>query len=188
MDTRQALLDAAAELVRVRGYSGFSYADLSQRIGIRKASIHHHFPTKEDLGLALIDRYIEDFSAALQRIAATSITPKQKLIAYTGLYRESLQQGWGCLCGMLASDIEVVPANVAAGVRRFMDLNLGWLAGVVAEGQRSGALASGLQSEPFAFMLLSVCQGALLVARPSRDIAGFDRAVNQVLTALIEMD
>lgn len=188
MDTRQALLSAAAELVRVRGYSGFSYADLSVRIGIRKASIHHHFPSKEDLGLALIDQYTGDFSTALERITATYSSPKEKLLAYANLYRESLQHGWGCLCGMLASDIEVVPANVALGVHRFMDLNLDWLTRVVADGQRAGRLGADLQPASIAFTLLSVCQGALLVARPTREIASFDRAVNQILTALIDRD
>ena len=59
LGTREALIRTAEQLMRTRGYSAFSYADLSESVGIRKASIHHHFPTKEDLGKALVEEYIE---------------------------------------------------------------------------------------------------------------------------------
>ena len=65
MNTRTSLLDSAEQAVRQRGYNGFSYADLAREIGIRKASIHHHFPTKADLGLALIERYNQNFFSKL---------------------------------------------------------------------------------------------------------------------------
>ncbi|MDP2026901.1 TetR/AcrR family transcriptional regulator [Sulfuriferula sp.] len=42
-------------MVQRRGFNDFSYADIANEVGIRKASLHHHFPTKTDLGLALID-------------------------------------------------------------------------------------------------------------------------------------
>ena len=64
-DTKSALLAEAEVLIRTQGYAAFSYADLSERVGIRKASIHHHFPTKELLGAALIDAYLERFELEL---------------------------------------------------------------------------------------------------------------------------
>ena len=69
---RGRLIAEAEMLVKRRGYSGFSYADLAAVIGISKASIHHHFPAKEDLGAALIGTYKERYDAALQAIWAES--------------------------------------------------------------------------------------------------------------------
>ena len=66
--TKVRLLNEAETLIRTRGYAAFSYADLSERVGIRKASIHHHFPTKAELGGALIDGYLVKFENALQTI------------------------------------------------------------------------------------------------------------------------
>jgi AcrR family transcriptional regulator len=60
-DTRERLLRETETLLRTCGYAACSYADLSERVGIRKASIHHHFRTKEDLGAALIDSYLVKF-------------------------------------------------------------------------------------------------------------------------------
>lgn len=55
-DRKQKIIDAAQELLEERGYNGFSYADLEKALGIRKASIHHHFPKKDDLIAAILDK------------------------------------------------------------------------------------------------------------------------------------
>lgn len=183
MDTRQALLDHAAELIRTRGYSGFSYADLAERVGIRKASIHHHFPTKEDLGLALVDQYIGLFEQALADIGRQKITAGEALRAYAQLYRNSVEKGWGCLCGMLASEVEVVPPSVAVGVRRFMTMNLEWLSKLITTGLARGELAGGGDPAARAATFLSICQGALLVARSMQSPDSFDQAVASTLQA-----
>ena len=69
-DTRTELISQAEFLVRRRGYSGFSYADLAEVVGIRKASIHHHFPTKSDLAFALVAAYDARYEEALDAILA----------------------------------------------------------------------------------------------------------------------
>uniref|UniRef100_UPI0016411DC9 TetR/AcrR family transcriptional regulator n=1 Tax=Burkholderia gladioli TaxID=28095 RepID=UPI0016411DC9 len=66
--TRDALVQAAEGLMRSRGYAAFSYADLVETVGIRKASIHHHFPTKEDLGVAIVEAYVARVVEAFERI------------------------------------------------------------------------------------------------------------------------
>jgi TetR/AcrR family transcriptional repressor of nem operon len=180
MDTRQTLLDHAADLVRTRGYNGFSYADLAERVGIRKASIHHHFPAKEDLGVALVEQYIQRFDRALSDIRAIR-GASARLRTYVAVYRESLDQNWSCLCGMLASEVEVVPPAVVAGVRRFMEHNIAWLTDVIAAGQEEGEVRRELDPRASATALLSMCQGALLVARSMQDASGFDRAVAPIL-------
>lgn len=181
MDTRQSLLDHAAELIRTRGYTGFSYADLAERVGIRKASIHHHFPAKEDLGRAVVEHYIEQFEQALNGIGQQKLAPFQTLLAYTRLYRNSVEQGWGCLCGMLASEVEVAPPSVAVGVRRFMALNVDWLSDVIATGLNGNELAGGGDPQTRATTVLCICQGALLVARSMRSLHAFDQAIEDVL-------
>src|SRR6201988_4888439 len=67
--TAEQILDLAETLIQTRGYSAFSYQDIADSLGIRKASIHYHFPSKTELGIAVIDRYIARFDAALTEIA-----------------------------------------------------------------------------------------------------------------------
>src|ERR1700729_1705597 len=84
--TASRILDVAERLVQVRGFNGFSYADIAEELAITKASLHHHFPSKAGLGEALIVRYTERFTDALDAIDAEAQAAPAKLDAYAGLY------------------------------------------------------------------------------------------------------
>ena len=74
-DTRSRILDVAERLVQTRGFNGFSYADIAAELQISKASLHYHFPSKAELGEALIGRYAArfgDFARGLFRFFALS--------------------------------------------------------------------------------------------------------------------
>ena len=92
-DTRERLLRETETLVRTRGYAAFSYADLSERVGIRKASIHHHFRTKEDLGAALIDSYLVKFEAALAEVLEQERRAMPRLRRYAAFFTDSIATG-----------------------------------------------------------------------------------------------
>ena len=64
-ETATRILDVAEKLVEVRGFNGFSYADVSREMNITTAALHYHFASKADLGTALIARYTSRFDEAL---------------------------------------------------------------------------------------------------------------------------
>src|SRR5688572_6937724 len=101
-DTADRILDVAERLVQVHGFNGFSYADISTKVRIRKASLHYHFPTKAGLGTALIARYQAAFLQALEDIDGRGGDARVKLEEYARLYSSVLRQRRMCLCGMLA--------------------------------------------------------------------------------------
>jgi TetR/AcrR family transcriptional regulator, transcriptional repressor for nem operon len=183
-DTRTQLLTTAEAVVRRHGYAGFSYADLTTRVGIRKASVHHHFPAKEDLGVALVDTYAERFTRALADILLATDTATGRLDAYAGLYRSGLRAGQGCLCGVLTSELQELPERIQGGVHRFFQLNADWLAAVIAAGQGDGCLRADLEPRPQAFAVLASLQGAILVGLALGSMAAFDDAATTSLTAL----
>ena len=97
-DTRSTLLTEAETLVRGRGYSGFSYADLAEAVGIRKASIHHHFPTKTDLAIALLGAYSGRYADALEGILASSEDGIVRVLAYADLYLGGASSAGSAAC------------------------------------------------------------------------------------------
>jgi len=103
--TRVALLKVAENQMRSRGYSAFSYADLAAKIGIRKASIHHHFPTKERLGQALIKHSISRFQSTLRLIEDADQDPLVRLRAFYCLFSISVSEELLPLCGALAEEM-----------------------------------------------------------------------------------
>jgi TetR/AcrR family transcriptional repressor of nem operon len=183
-DTKAQLLSEAERLVRTRGYAAFSYADLSERVGIRKASIHHHFPTKENLGTAVIDAYLERFVAALDELANEPLGTKAKLVAYGNFFCDSLRDGLMPLCGALASDVAYLPPSMQQRVEEFFQIHLDWLERILAEGMTKKELATKATAKHTALLLLSTLQGASVVARALNDPTIINLTFRQALESL----
>jgi TetR/AcrR family transcriptional repressor of nem operon len=180
--TRIRILDVAQRLIQARGFSAFSYADIATEVGIRKASIHHHFPTKGDLALALMTRYREDFSTALAAISRDHATAAARLDAYQRLFSNVLRDDHRlCMCGMLAADFGALPPEVRSEVRAFFDDNEAWIAAVLGEGKRRRETAYRGSSTTHARVVLSALEGAMLVARTYGDVARFTAVARRVL-------
>lgn len=178
MNTRNELLDAAERASRAKGFDAFSYADLSEAVGIRKASIHHHFPTKADLALAVIERYSETFFAHLGVIAAKRGTAASKLRAYVKTYREALSGGETvCLCVAFSAGRDSLAAPVLAQLNAFHEKSLDWLAARFNEAREDGSIADVETPKQEAAACLALMEGAQLTARAARDVAMFDNAV-----------
>jgi TetR/AcrR family transcriptional repressor of nem operon len=183
--TKDRILDVAQQLVQARGFSGFSYADIAAKVGIRKASIHHHFSTKGALGAELMARYRFGFGQALQRIEKTGGNSRSKLRRYGRLFADVLRDGHRmCLCGMLAADFDALPKSVRAEVRGFFDDNEAWLARVLDEGRSAGDLSFTGAAEDQAQVILSALEGAMLVARSYRDVKLFEAVAQRVLAGV----
>lgn len=182
--TRPTLLKEAEALIRTRGYSAFSYADLAEKVGIRKASIHHHFPTKEALGAALIDEYLERFVAELDALGARKLDTAGKLNAYGDFFASGLREGMMPLCGALASDVAFLPKSMQVRVERFFELHLEWLKKVLTEGVDAKELRSDVKPERAARLVLSVLQGASLVAWALKDPGVVKPVLKDVIASL----
>ena len=123
------LLAEAEILVRGRGYSGFSYADLADAVGIRKASIHHHFPTKTDLAIALLDVLFRALRGRRSMVfLRTSEDGVARVLAYADLYLGGVEQGLGCLCAALAAEHDTLPPRLRDRPRSaFFSEHIAWL-------------------------------------------------------------
>jgi TetR/AcrR family transcriptional regulator, transcriptional repressor for nem operon len=182
--TREALLRAAEHLVRTRGYSAFSYADLAAAVGIRKASIHHHFPAKADLGCALVNDYITRFEQVCADIDRSSQSSSNRLKAYGAVYATSIRDGLLCLCGMLATELTVLPDEVADRVRAFFSAQIKWLRSIIAEGQKRGEFNQARKVKQAADTTLSALQGAMLLAWATHEPKLVSRTTDDILLLL----
>jgi TetR/AcrR family transcriptional repressor of nem operon len=176
-----SILNIAERLAQTRGYNGFSYADIASRLGVTKASLHYHFPSKADLGRALIDRYRAAFDSALDLIDQRASDPGDKLREYAALYESVLSDERMCLCGMLAAEYATLPAPMQKGLTAFFDANERWLTTVLAEGLRTRVLRFSDSASERARVLLGALEGAMLVARTYGDPRRFHAAAEHVL-------
>ena len=183
-DTGRRALDIAERLVQTRGFNGFSYADIAEALGVTKASLHYHFPSKADLGERLIERYEAGFLDTLAGIDKAQQGAAQKLRRYAKIYADVLRANRMCLCGMLASDYATLPKPMRERVRHFFDENERWLARVLEEGRKTGQLAFKGAPIELARMIVASLEGAMMLARSYGEPARFRAASARMLAEL----
>jgi TetR/AcrR family transcriptional regulator, transcriptional repressor for nem operon len=185
-DTPARILDSAERLVQIRGFNGFSYADVASELKVTKASLHYHFPGKAELGEALVERYAARFADALSAIDRRGGDAPAKLEAYADIYAEVLRDRRMCLCGMLAAEYETLPEPMRKAIIGFFDDSEVWLTSVLEQGQGEGTLHLTGSASDEAQAIVSGLEGALLVARPYGDVARFQAAATRLLSSLSE--
>lgn len=184
MDTKEHILSVAQKLVQQRGYNGFSYADIAAQVGIRKASLHHHYATKAELGIALLASYSAQLDDELQRISALPEMADVKLTAYAAIFRGSLKAERMCMVGMLASEWLTLDPAMLPSLKRFFEHNVEWLTEVLAEGKSQNLFSLSGSAADHARILLSALQGALLIARATGDYVAFDGTASLLIKSI----
>jgi TetR/AcrR family transcriptional repressor of nem operon len=187
-NTADEILDTAEFLIQTRGYSAISYQDIADRLGLRKASIHYHFPSKTDLGLAVVDRYGSRFEQALDAAAADRTLGTAELFdSYTVPYLEfAASPDRICLCGALAGEILALPQPMRDRVQRNYIAQQEWLAAMLKRGQKAGDIEIGPTSPAkMARAILSALQGALLVKRATGNASQVRDVISVIKAQLI---
>ncbi|MBA8899183.1 TetR/AcrR family transcriptional regulator [Phyllobacterium sp. P30BS-XVII] len=184
--TSEKILDVAQSLIVAGGYNGFSYADISAAIGIRKASIHHHFPAKAELVAVLVDRYRRQAEAGLNALREQVASPAEQLQAYLNYWQTCIRDASQpfCVCAMLAGEMQMLPDEVASRVRSHFHSLAAWLTLVLRAGAEQGLFRLNRQPEDEAQMLLASVHGAMLSARALGDPELFSTIVTTQLAKL----
>ena len=169
--TPEKILDIAQSLIVAGGYNGFSYADISAAIGIRKASIHHHFPAKAELVSVLIDRYRRQAEEGLKSLREHAPGPAEQLQFYMNYWQACIQDATQpfCVCAMLASEMQMLPQEVATRVRAHFQGLAEWLTAVLQAGEAQDLFRLDKSPEEEAQMLMASVHGAMLSARAFGD-------------------
>ncbi len=165
-ETAQKLMDLAEAHIRHAGYRGFSFRDLAAELGIKSASVHHHFPTKASLAAAVVQRYEDRFLATVA--SRPNETEDDAISAYRSAFRKALERdGRMCLCGVLGAEAGVLTPEVVEEIQSFFRRCIDDLT------QRIG----GPEAEARAFHVMATLEGGMMLARAYRDIGAFDQAV-----------
>lgn len=172
-ETRAAILSEAEALIRARGYAGVSYGTLAERIGIRKASIHHHFPNKIDLARALLAAYDARYDAALDDICAQSDDGLRRIRAYATLYLQGVDKGLGCLCAAFAAELDALPLPLRQDLNLFFAKHVAWVERVLADGRLNASIRASVKPAPYARMIVAALEGALMMERTLGGANGF---------------
>ena len=166
MNRRDQILDVALELVQTRGYSAFSYQDLSDRLGITKASIHYHFRTKADLGTAVAEKYNTEVRALLDAATRTSNDPWTQLEGYVQMVLGIVKtRDRICAAGSVQSEFPVVPDAMGQSMCALVRFVIDWISAVIAKGRDLGVMDFPGSPDDQAALVFSAAQGAMQYGR-----------------------
>jgi TetR/AcrR family transcriptional regulator, transcriptional repressor for nem operon len=183
---RMTVARSTLACIQSRGLNAMSFQDLSNSVGIRKASVHHHFANKSDMVSALLARYREQFAARVERILQTKSSGAAKLKSYFALFSETLQEEpheKSCLCGILAAELLSLSEQTVEQVRDFFRDNTSVIVQILRYGRQDGTLSYRGDPTRFAAVILSSLEGALLISR----CEGGSERLDSVLRMLLDL-
>jgi TetR/AcrR family transcriptional repressor of nem operon len=161
--TREQLLRYASETVRRGGSAALNFRDLGKSVGVKSATVHYYFPTKADLLKTIAGDYRTQFIGALNDGVRGSRSFRQDLLTLVDLFSAAQSEKLSCLCGMLATEADLLDAEVKSVVNEFFAALQKWIVGQAS--RRDVSTPGGLAPEAFARVLVSLLEGALLLSR-----------------------
>jgi TetR/AcrR family transcriptional regulator, transcriptional repressor for nem operon len=179
-ETAERILDAGNALLIDRGYSAFSYADISDTVKIRKASIHHHFPTKAGLVVAVLRRHRARISEGMKALDDQIENPLVRIRNYFK-YWEGCIEGRTlsfCIGALLGAEMPSLPEEVQAEVRLHFSMLTEWFERTLKAASKMRAIHLQGTVATEAQMLIAVLHGAMLSARATSNCDVF-RSLSQ---------
>lgn len=164
--TRDRILDIAESLLLDKGFKGFSYKHIAEQLGVKNAAIHYHFPSKSDVGTALVERYRRRFRAWTNQQQEHPLSPTEKLNGYFGIALAYLRHGGKvCPLGMLEAEFNVLPVPVRVEAQALDKEMRQWLSGILEEGRTCGEFVFSGEADSKALVITATLQGVLQIAR-----------------------
>ena len=183
VETREDILLVAEELLQRRGYNAFSYHHIAVQLGIRTATIHYHFPGKESLGVALVQRFAQRFDAWTEAANATS-DAWWRLQAFFQTYVDYLEAGSRvCPAGMLGAEFHAIPDKMRAEAQLYMGKIYRWLTETLICGRDQQCICYVGDAAHKALEIASALQGGLQISR----LAGKQRMLDVVGQLRLEL-
>ncbi|MBN8550431.1 MAG: TetR/AcrR family transcriptional regulator [Deltaproteobacteria bacterium] len=182
--TADTILDVAQNLCQTRGFNAFSYRDIAKELGIKTASIHYHYPTKADLGEALLIRYRQKFASELTKIRAENDDARKQLKCFSNLIESIRKDDKLCLCAMLSSDFESLSPGMKKQLKEFFSDAEAWIEACLLAGKKDGSFSMSKSPKTVAQVFLATLQGMLICSRAFSEDERFENGREALFSML----
>lgn len=166
--TKQRLLDAGLGLLLRHGYNDLGVQALLEATRTPRGSFYHHFESKEDFALQVIDEYMQAVHAGLDAcLGDTSMPPLKRLRCFFTRIQESYEEeGYlGCLLGGLGQELSGVSEVFREKIEGCFAEMADRMAGCLEEARQAGAIAEDANAQQLASLLIDCWEGAALRSR-----------------------
>lgn len=183
-DTRDKILDVADDLVQRVGLNAMSYKHISDAVGIRKPSIHHHFPKKEDLVDELLERCAIVYGDKYRQIVESDGAAPEKLRQLAAVFEDGLANTKICLVGSISTSKNTLHPNACMILEDTIKNTVSVYSQVFRQGRQEGSLQFTGSENDAAFAFFSFLVGAQTMARSYGGVVLFHQAAESLITGL----
>lgn len=172
--SRDRLIGAGMAMLLSRGYNGLGVAELLAETKLPKGSFYHHFESKEDFALAVVDRYMAGVHEGLDAtLLDERVAPLQRIRNFFEAVRESYKgEGYlGCLLGGLGQELSGVSETFRKKIEGCISEIAGKLERCLRVAMAAGDLPKTADARHLAALLVNCWEGAALRTRLLRDPA-----------------
>jgi TetR/AcrR family transcriptional repressor of nem operon len=186
-ETAERIMDVAHRLMVERGFSAFSYADIAEAIEIRKPSIHHHFPTKTALVVAVLERHrlrMQQAYVGLDEHVSSPVDRLKKYVDYWEVCIRNMTQPF-CIAALLGAELPSLPVEVQLEVGKHFTSLRQWIAKTLKEGVKQKVIKLQGTADIEAEMLMAAVHGAMISARVNNSSAIFKQVTTNAIQRLL---
>ena len=183
MSKREEIIQLADSLIRQKGFNAFSFYEISDIVGIKTASIHYHFKTKSDLGVAVANKHIDNLQILIDRSKGDS--PTQKLHNFFSIYENIKEENNVCLVGSLATDFRTLDEKIQERLKALSDMILSWVEEILLQGKAQKEFRYNGESRTKALMIVSNMLASVQLIRVTEQ-SDFEKIKQQIIIDLTE--
>lgn len=175
---RELILNQAEHLIHLRGFHSTSMEDIARSCGMAKANLFHHYGSKEELGLAVLDLKMSDYN---KRRVEPLCAEGDPCAAVYAMFTDAAKfyDGNGCKAGCFIGNIALEMSDINEAFRERVSLFFeAWTAsmsGCLQRARKAGRFGPTLEPRATAEAIIALYEGAIMLARTRRDAAVFKR-------------
>ena len=133
--TRERIIELGENLVRTKGYTAFSYQDISSELGVKNAAIHYYFPAKANLGTSIVKTNIQRFDEMVENMQSRGFDEMQQLDTFVKIYLKSYREHKICLVGSLSPAYTNLGESTQNELTKLVGIIINWLSGILSHGK-----------------------------------------------------
>lgn len=175
--TKERMLDAGLSMLLRHGYNDLGIQAVLQETGMPKGSFYHHFKSKEDFALQVIDRYMSEVHNGLDySLGDRSLPPLDRVRKFFESTRDKYrEEGYlGCMLGGLGQELSGINPVFQQKIESCLSIIAGRIEDCLEEARDRGDLPSGSDLHLLADLVVNCWEGAALRSRLRRDPAPLD--------------
>ncbi|SRR5258706_404573 len=189
-DTRERLLQTAADLIWTSSYHATGVDSICEAAGVHKGSFYHHFASKEELAIAALEDQWTRIKPRIDGIFSPASPPLERLANYARMTVEmqrEKQQDTGCVCGCplyaLGSEMGTLAPALQRTIQALLEVKLRYLVTAVRDAHAAGEIVAP-DPQHTAQMLMDLAEGVLMRARIMNDLAALEGLESMLFAVL----